>query len=58
MSHEFGMKSHECHIFMQKLLPCAFRDLLPNDVHDALCNLYIYFKGICSTPISLEDLAI
>ena len=25
----FGMKSHDCHVFMQRLLPIAFRELLP-----------------------------
>ena len=25
----FGMKSHDCHVFMQRLLPIAFRNLLP-----------------------------
>ncbi|XP_060177806.1 uncharacterized protein LOC132607740 [Lycium barbarum] len=26
----FGMKSHDCHVFMQRLMPIAFRELLPN----------------------------
>ncbi|KAL2241029.1 UNVERIFIED_CONTAM: hypothetical protein Sindi_0744100, partial [Sesamum indicum] len=26
----YGMKSHNCHIFMQKLNPTAFRDRFPN----------------------------
>jgi hypothetical protein len=25
----YGMKSHDCHVFMQTLIPLAFRDLLP-----------------------------
>ena len=25
----FRMKSHDCHVFMQRLLPIAFRELLP-----------------------------
>ena len=28
----FGMKSHDCHVFMQRLLPIAFRELLPSNV--------------------------
>ncbi|XP_063946088.1 uncharacterized protein LOC108212435 [Daucus carota subsp. sativus] len=31
-----GMKSHDCHVFMQKLLPSAFHELLPDDVHKVL----------------------
>ena len=28
----FGMKSHDCHVFMQRLLPIAFQELLSKDV--------------------------
>ncbi|GJU10789.1 hypothetical protein Tco_1133185 [Tanacetum coccineum] len=32
----FGMKSHDCHVFMQRLIPIAFRELLPTIVWKAL----------------------
>ena len=25
----YAMKSHDCHVFMQRLLPIAFHDLVP-----------------------------
>jgi len=28
----YGMKSHDCHVFMQTLIPLAFRDLLPKEI--------------------------
>jgi hypothetical protein len=28
----YGMKSHDCHVFMQTLIPFAFRDLLPKRI--------------------------
>jgi hypothetical protein len=28
----YGMKSHGCHVFMQTLIPLAFRDLLPKGI--------------------------
>jgi hypothetical protein len=28
----YGMKSHYCHVFMQTLIPLAFRDLLPKGI--------------------------
>ncbi|KAG8379756.1 hypothetical protein BUALT_Bualt07G0122500 [Buddleja alternifolia] len=34
-----GMKSHDCHVFMQRLLPLAFRDLLPESVWNGLTEL-------------------
>ena len=33
-----GMKSHDCHVFMQRLLPFAFAELLPKNVHEALAG--------------------
>ncbi|CAN6889308.1 unnamed protein product, partial [Brassica oleracea] len=32
------MKSHDCHVFMQRLLPFAFVELLPTYVHEALAE--------------------
>ncbi|KAL0439592.1 UNVERIFIED_CONTAM: hypothetical protein Slati_2442200, partial [Sesamum latifolium] len=31
-----GMKSHDCHVFMQKLILIAFREMLPESVWGAL----------------------
>ncbi|XP_010506881.1 PREDICTED: uncharacterized protein LOC104783418 [Camelina sativa] len=31
-----GMKSHDCHVFMQRLLPFVFLELLPTHVHEAI----------------------
>ena len=28
----YGRKSHGCHVFMQTLIPLAYRDLLPNGI--------------------------
>ncbi|CAA7029818.1 unnamed protein product [Microthlaspi erraticum] len=32
------MKSHDCHVFMQRLLPFAFAKLLPEHVHEAIAG--------------------
>ncbi|XP_074378057.1 uncharacterized protein LOC141719578 [Apium graveolens] len=32
----YGFKSHDCHIFLQKLLPLAIRELLPAPIADAI----------------------
>ena len=37
--HTFsGMKSHDYHVFMQRLLPFAFAELLPKNVHEELAG--------------------
>ena len=33
-----GMKSHDSHVFMQRLLPFAFAELLPTNVYEALAG--------------------
>ena len=52
----FGMKSHDCHVFMQRLLPIAFRELLPKDVWQALTEISIFFKDLTSTVITEEQM--
>lgn len=47
----YGVKSHDCHIFMQRLLPIAFRDILPKSVWEAISELSVFFKGLCSTVL-------
>nr|XP_017221555.1 PREDICTED: uncharacterized protein LOC108198305 [Daucus carota subsp. sativus] len=51
-----GLKSHDCHIFMQKLMSIAFREFLPRDILDALAALSNYFVDICSTILVRSDL--
>lgn len=53
----FGMKSHDCHIFMQRLIPIAFRELLPANVWQAITELSLFFKEITSTSIRVEDMS-
>ncbi|KAK2436720.1 hypothetical protein QL285_021692 [Trifolium repens] len=50
-----GMKSHDCHIFMECLLPIAFRSL-PEEVWKPLTKLSCFFKGLCCNTLKLEDL--
>ena len=41
-----GLKSHICHVMMQRLLPFAFSELLPRNVHEFFtfsvgCHIYL-----------------
>ncbi|XP_039138843.1 uncharacterized protein LOC120276184 [Dioscorea cayenensis subsp. rotundata] len=51
-----GMKTHDCHVFLERLLPLAVRDLLPRPVSDALTELSMFFKALCSKILRSEDL--
>ena len=47
-----GMKSHDCHVFMQRLLPFAFAELLPKNVHEALAgNKYSHYYCLLEKKI-------
>ena len=51
-----GMKSHDCHVFMQNLLPIAFRSL-PDEVWKPLTEISQFFKDLCCNSLKLNDLA-
>lgn len=50
-----GMKSHDCHVFMECLLPIAFRSL-PEFVWKPLTELSRFFKDLCSNTLRMDDL--
>ncbi|XP_060210823.1 uncharacterized protein LOC132637807 [Lycium barbarum] len=52
----FGMKIHDCHVFMQRLLPIAFRELLPSNVWRAITELSLFFNDLTSTVLQVVDL--
>jgi len=52
----YGMKSHDCHVFMQTLIPLAFRDLLPKGIWDALMEISHFFRDICSSKLNVEHI--
>ena len=52
----FGMKSHDCHVFMQRLMPIAFRELLPQPVWQVLTELSLFFKDLTSSVLNPNDL--
>ena len=53
-----GLKSHDCHILMQQLLPVAIRGILPDKVRITITRLCLFFNDICSKvfdPSMLDD---
>lgn len=51
-----GLKSHDCHVLLQRLLPLAIRGILPDDVCDALLGLSSLFVDLCSKTLRVEEL--
>ncbi|KAL6587745.1 hypothetical protein OROMI_000723 [Orobanche minor] len=52
----FGLKSHDCHVLLDRLLPIALRDLLPNDIWVALTELSEFFRALTSSTLRVEDM--
>ncbi|CAH9126887.1 unnamed protein product [Cuscuta epithymum] len=42
----FGMKSHDCHVFMQRLLPIALREMLPACIWEAITEISLFFREL------------
>ena len=51
-----GLKSHDCHILLQYLIPLATRGLLSDAVYDAIVNLSRFFCLLSSKVLSASDL--
>ncbi|XP_074374552.1 uncharacterized protein LOC141714958 [Apium graveolens] len=54
----YGFKSHDCHIFLQKLLPLTIRELLPAPIADAIMKISNFFQDLCSSVVTKTDLEI
>ena len=52
----YGMKSHDCHVFIQTLIPLASRDLLPKGIWNALTEISHFFKDICSSKLNVDHI--
>ena len=51
-----GLKSHDCHVLMQQLLPVAVRGILPEKVRVVITRLCFFFNAICSKVIDPKQL--
>ena len=54
-----GLKSHDCHMLMQQLLPVVVHGILHEKVRLAITHLCFFFNAICCKvidPQQLDDL--
>ena len=51
-----GLKSHNCHIIMEQLLPLAIRNLLPDHVTSVLVEFCSFFRILCGKTLNLPEL--
>ncbi|XP_071681915.1 uncharacterized protein [Lolium perenne] len=53
----FGLKSHDYHIFIERLLPAAFRGFLPEDIWVCLSELSFFYRQLCAKQLSKATVA-
>ena len=51
-----GLKSHDCHVLMQQLLPIAVRCVLPKHVKEVVIKLCFFFNLLCSSIVDVSTL--
>nr|GFA40959.1 hypothetical protein [Tanacetum cinerariifolium] len=51
-----GLKSHNCHIMMQHLLPYGLQNYLPDKIAKPIIKLCSLFKQICSATLMEDDM--
>ncbi|KAL4011090.1 hypothetical protein IC575_028137 [Cucumis melo] len=50
------LKSHDCHVLMQQLLPIVIRLILPKNVRYTISRLCFFFNAICAKSFSVSEL--
>ncbi|GMQ00776.1 hypothetical protein CsSME_00047706 [Camellia sinensis var. sinensis] len=51
-----GLKNHDCHVLIQRLLPIGMRGYLHNDICVALFELGNFFQELCSKTLKMKNL--
>ena len=51
-----GLKSHDCHVIMQRLLPVGCRSLVNKTISSTIIELCTFFKQLCVRIINVTDM--
>ena len=51
-----GMKTHDCHVLLQKILPVALLPYLTKNIRGTLIELCQFFQKICAKTIRISDI--
>ncbi|KAL2474434.1 Transposon protein [Abeliophyllum distichum] len=55
-SQIIGLKSHDCHILMQRLLPVGCQAFLNKTISSTITKLCTFFKKLCARLIKVNDM--
>ena len=51
-----GLKTHDCHVLFQRLLPIGIRPYVTKEVSTTISELAMFFQKICARTLSVSDL--
>ncbi|KAL3633935.1 hypothetical protein CASFOL_022697 [Castilleja foliolosa] len=51
-----GMKSHDCHVILQRILPVGIRGSVTKEVHEVLTELGHFFQNLCFKKLNKTEL--
>ena len=49
-----GLKTHDCHILLQRILPTGLRGLVHKDIYEAVVELGKFFRELCSRKLKVD----
>ncbi|KAL5555616.1 hypothetical protein UlMin_037852 [Ulmus minor] len=51
-----GLKSHDCHVIMQRLLPVECRSLVNKTISSTIIELCTFFNQLCARTVNVTDM--
>ena len=48
------LKTHTCHVVLQRIIPAGLRDFVPKDVYETILELRNFFRQLCSRTLRKE----
>ena len=51
-----GLKTHDCHILLQRILPAGLRGIMHEDIYEAVAELGNFFRELCCQTLKLSVL--
>ena len=48
------MKTHSCHVLLQRIIPAGLKGLVHRDVYEAVAELGNFFRELCSRNLSVH----
>ena len=49
-----GLKTHDCHILLQRIIPAAVRGIMQKDIYEALAELGNFFQQLCAKTLKFR----